>query len=136
MKEIPVEEEHTDILQNIEFAIHQIYVKKPDLTDYQVDSALEALSKTYLGEATARPPVLPRSPLSIEVYHAMHAACEVRLGRAPKPDILKKVGKGKVRPVSVDVILRCLKRLRKSVSLWTKEGGRQGYLNYISQFMV
>lgn len=32
-------------------------------------------------------------------------------------------------------IVACLKRLRKSVQFWTKSGGRQGYLNYIVEFL-
>jgi hypothetical protein len=35
---------------------------------------------------------------------------------------------------TVDEIILCLKRLRKSVKLWTTDYGRQGYLNYIAQF--
>ena len=30
-------------------------------------------------------------------------------------------------------IVACLKRIKSSVKLWTKKGGRQGYLNFIQQ---
>lgn len=30
-------------------------------------------------------------------------------------------------------IVACLKRIKSSVKLWTKKGGRQGYLNFIEQ---
>ena len=79
---------------------------------------------------------MPRNPLSVEVYEAMRAICEVRLGRAPIPKGFKKIVGGKIEPVSIEVILKCLKRIRKSVDLWTKQGGSQGYLNYISQFLT
>jgi hypothetical protein len=36
-----------------------------------------------------------------------------------------------VSPISVGEILLCLKRIRKSVSRWSKRGGRQGYLYFI-----
>lgn len=34
-------------------------------------------------------------------------------------------------PLTLDEIMACLKRLRKSVDLWNKQGGRQGYLSFI-----
>jgi hypothetical protein len=37
--------------------------------------------------------------------------------------------------LSPEVMTQCLKRLRKSLEHWTKEGGSQGYLTYISQFL-
>ena len=136
MNESRLEDEHLDILQNLESAIYSIYLDIPALTDFDIDSALEALVKTYQGEATGKTPALPRNPLSIKVYDAVQAACEFRLGRSPIPKNLKKIGRGKLEPVPVEVILSCLKRIRKSIQLWTKQGGRQGYLYYISQFMV
>lgn len=41
-----------------------------------------------------------------------------------------------IDPLTVEEITACLKWIRKSIRLWTKEGGRQGYLNYISQFIL
>jgi len=134
MDNLPVEEEHNDILMSIESAIVAIYRSHPELADYQVDSALEALIKTYHGEATGKKPASPSSPLSAAIYVSVYSTCNFRLGREAlyrdeQPIVLD------IEPVSVDVILLCLKRIRKSVRLWTKEGGRQGYLNYVSQFI-
>ena len=36
---------------------------------------------------------------------------------------------------SVAEILLCLKRLKSSIRLWNGEGGRQGYLTYIRNFL-
>ncbi len=38
--------------------------------------------------------------------------------------------------VSLEVIVACLKRIRKSIQKWNKRGGRQGYLTYVHQFLV
>jgi hypothetical protein len=135
LSDIPVEEEHLDVLQNIEVAIQNTYVQHPELTDYEVDRSLEALAKAYKLEASGRMPVLPNSPMSRLVYEVVREACEIRLGRAPIPKNLKILGRGRVEPVSVEVIIKCLRRLCKSIDFWTKKSGRQGYLNYISQFM-
>lgn len=134
MDERPLEEEYMDVLQNTEAAIVWVYRQNPELMDYQVDSALEALIKTYQGEATGRKPAPPRNPAAGQVYERVQAICDIRLGRETfhRGDEPVELG---LEPVDVDVILRCLKRIRKSIQLWTREGGRQGYLNYVSQFI-
>lgn len=129
----PVEEEHSEILQNLEWSILTVSVAHPDLTDYQVDSALEALGRSYAREGRGQP-VLPKNELAKAVYDAVRQTCEWRLGR---DQVVNDDGQPmSVEPVSVEVILACLKRLRKSVTYWNKEGGTRGYLDYIRQFLV
>jgi hypothetical protein len=41
----------------------------------------------------------------------------------------------RVKEFSENELVPCFKRIRKSIRRWTKVGGRQGYLTYISQFM-
>lgn len=130
-----VEEEYLDVLQNMEMAIVEVYRDKPELIDANVDSALEALERTYVGELRARGPVLPPSPIARTVYEQVQMMCEWRLGRASLETEEGQPGP-ETPPVPLEVILACLKRLRKSLRLWTREGGRQGYLNYIEQFLM
>lgn len=40
-----------------------------------------------------------------------------------------------MEPVALDEIIACLKRVRKSINLWTREGGRRRYLTFVSQFV-
>lgn len=126
---LPVEEEHEDILQNIESAVVGIYRQHPELTDYQVDAALEALGRTYLRGAA----ILPKNDLAKEVYQAMKGMCDWRMGIETMVD--ENEQPMSIEPVSQEVILTCLKRLRKSVSMWNKQGGTCGYLDYINQFI-
>jgi hypothetical protein len=39
-------------------------------------------------------------------------------------------------PKTVDEIMLCLKRILKSATRWNKEAGRQGYLDFITQFVT
>ena len=134
MPTIDVERDHLDILQNIEFAIVSIYQGNPSLMDANVDSALESLGRTYAGETRGRKPVIPTNPVTRIVYDRVQAICDWRLGRNPLENEEGQPGPVP-EAVSVEIILACLKRIRKSLRLWTKESGRQGYLNYIDQFM-
>ena len=128
-----VEEEHLDVLQNIEVKVVSIYRDHREMTDYDVDKAFAALIQTYRNEAAGKPLIKPGGNLSILVYEQTAAICNWRLGRSP---ILDKKGKSLPMPdpLNSETIILCLKRLRKSVETWTKQGGRQGYLTYISQF--
>ena len=36
-----------------------------------------------------------------------------------------------VGPIDLPTLLSCLARIRKSVKLWTKQGGSRGYLNFV-----
>jgi hypothetical protein len=129
-----IEDEHLDVFQNIEAVIVSIYKEHPEMTDYDADKAYAALIQTYRGETSNKPIVKPNRELAIQVYDQIAGICDWRLGRSPMLD-----QKGKPlsisEPLSVETIVLCLKRLRKSVETWTKQGGRQGYLSYISQFL-
>jgi len=125
-------EEHLDILQNIEFAIVSVYRRNRNLTDHNVDMALEALLKKY----RVKQAFPPQSPLTLEVFEAAQSMCDWRLGEADLEDDSGLPADLPLEPVSREIIVACLQRLRKSVRTWTKQGGRQGYLNYIDQFLV
>jgi hypothetical protein len=130
---LPVEEEYLDVLHNIETAIISVYREKSELLDYDVDKVLNALWVAYRSEKQGATKSLP--PFSANqqlVYDRVKRMCEWRLGRHP---LEAKDGNQVVpiapEPLTLDQILVCLKRIRKSIELWTKEGGRQGYLYFI-----
>ena len=131
------EEEYQDVLQNIEFAIVSVYREDPGLLDYEVDSALNALIVAYQAEQkhrVSRPAAL--SPLAQEVFTRVHAMCEWRVGREEFISDEPGAETPHPSPVSLEEIVACLKRVRKSVRTWTQEGGRQGYLRFVSHFIA
>ena len=123
-----------DVLQNIEYAIVETYRDRPELADSNVDRVLDSLARTYAAEASQRPaPPVKLSELDQELFDRVRFMCEWRLGRDEAPP--KATGKGKLKPKTPDEIVACLKRVRSSVKLWTKQLGRQGYLNWIQDFI-
>lgn len=131
------EERYEDVLQNIEFGIIQVYHNHPEMTDWEALAAIEALLRTYRAEAKGRqaaPPSL--NPLAEEVYDLVETMCEWRLGR--EMPFSAKEGEPMefpVEPITLDELIACLKRVRKSIKFWSREGGRQGYLTFVSQFV-
>lgn len=128
-----VEEEYLDVLQNIEFAIVSVYREKPDLLDYDVDKVLNLLWTEYRNEKRDRTAPAPQLGVNAQlVYARVKSMCEWRLGRqnleAKKDGQPVEMG---IKPLTLDEIMACLKRIRKSIELWTKQGGRQGYLYFI-----
>ena len=129
-----IEEQHQDVLQNIEFAVATIYRRNPEMADYPVLRTYEALIRSYSAEVTGRP-VTPANTdrLEEELWRDIRAVCEWRLGRstisAAGDDVTP------CEPIDVPTLVLCLKRLVKSVKKWNSHFGRQGYLAFITQFV-
>ena len=131
------EEQYADVLQNIEFAIVETYRQLPALLDYHADAALEAAVAVYSAEQQGRTPrPVALDGARLQVYEAVRSVCEWRLGREEEVVIGKHRKRGQApEPKQVDEIVSCLKRVRKSVKRWTREGGRQGYLRFVSRYV-
>lgn len=126
------------VLQSLEMNLANLYEEQPQLTDYDVSDAFDALVRYYkarLDNRTFTPNLKGRSK---EVFEMLKTIGDVFIsngqfpGTPPRGDSLALED---MQPYTVDDILSCFKRLQSSLKLWTKEGGRQGYLNYISQFL-
>lgn len=125
------EEQYLDVLQNIEMAIVSVYREHNDLLDYDVDRALEILWMEYRNDKEGKTAPAPNLNANARlVYDRVKHICEWRLGRTMLTTGKKSIPL-KLEPISVDEIMDCLKRIRKSVGLWNKRGGRQGYLYFI-----
>jgi hypothetical protein len=132
-----VEEEYADILQNIEFAIVTAFRKDRTILDQDAQDAVKALVRRYEAELESHaPPNTPLSSRARKIYDSTEPMCEWILGRGPSghPPSLPLPPAEKPR-VSTEVLVACLKRIRKSIEFWNKEGGRQGYFNYVTQFV-
>jgi len=121
------EEDLLDVLQNIEFSIITEYRADRTILDIDVHDAIHALARHYEAEEEQRTPPRPRlAERAQRVFEAVQKACEWRLGRGTA---------GPDPPNTLTEIVACLKRIRNSIELWTKEYGRQGYLNYVQEFI-
>jgi len=131
-----VEKDHLDVLQNIEFAIVSVHQRQPALVDFDVDAALNALMAYYQARAVgreARPVRL--NERAQQVYEMMETMCDWRMGDETLVSADMKSRVPRPEPVTTDVIVACLKRIRKSVEKWNKQGGRQGYLTFVERFV-
>lgn len=131
-----VEEQYQDVLQNIEFGIVMTYRDYPEMSDYDVLRTLEALIDNYVAEKIGRGVrKSPSSDVERVLYKNVHRMCEWRLGRSSIDNDPSKERCLSIEPKTVDEILICLKRIVKSVNKWNKRSGRQGYLQFVSQFI-
>ncbi|MGB0389584.1 MAG: hypothetical protein ACPGWR_32590 [Ardenticatenaceae bacterium] len=122
---------NVDILQNLEFMIVKVYKQNPELTDFEVKKAIEALERYYKAiDRGRRPPTIRLRGRSQDVCEFVQTMCEWRLGQRVDDD-----WPAIEQPTSPDVIVKCLRRIKKSIDFWTQEAGIQGYLNYIINFI-
>ncbi len=127
-----VEEAYTDILQNIEFAIVTAFRQDRTILDQDAQDAVKALVRRYEAELESHaPPNAPLSSRARKIYDSTEPMCEWILGR-PAPSLPLPPEKPRV---STGVLVACLKRIRKSIKFWNKKGGRQGYFNYVTQYV-
>ena len=126
-------EENLDVLQNLEFAIVQVWRAHPEMTDYSAQRAYETARQFYRAEQRGKPAALPTlMGLDAAAFEALKTMCEFRLGRAAGPP---SDSDEPVPPIPVEKLIACLQELARSVERHTHSGGRQGYLKFIDQFL-
>lgn len=125
-------DDNLDILQNLEFSVVEIWRAHPEMSDYAALCAYEAAFQIYRAELRGHAPKPPGlTGLDAEAFEAVKAMCEFRLGRKP----CSVPGLEDMPPVSLQVLVDCLRELGRSVERHTRADGRQGYLTFIDQFL-
>lgn len=138
-----LEDKHPDILQNIEFAIVNVYRADPDLRDNDVIKALDALishtQRLAMGREVA-PPDLP--PASDAVYNAVVGILDLRNRieeeqeeeetQKPRPRFSRALRK----TTREDIYLACLRKIHGSAKWWNRERGERGYLDFVSNYIL
>jgi hypothetical protein len=130
------EEKYQSVLQNMEFALAQVYRAAPKMADYAALYAVESLIKFYNAEQQGRTVALPQfQPHEQEAFDSLKAICEWRLGRqalVSKNDEEINLGPD---ANTTEEIGACLKRIKKSIEFWQKRGGRRSYFEFVSRFL-
>ena len=125
------EPKNVDVLQNLEFAVVNIWRQHRDMTDYIVARAYEAAFERFRAETRGhQPKACALTGLDREVFDAVIEICESRIGRSNDPESEFK----EMARLPVLELLDCLRQLRKSVERH-RSGGRQGYLTFVAQFV-
>jgi hypothetical protein len=118
-----------DVLKAIENAVIQLATGHPEMNNYTVGRAYDAAIEHYLEIARQHTPREVRlNGLDALTSAAVREAWEQRLGK-PLSDAQPSPA---LAPAD---LLICLRKLRKSVDFWTKQGGRTGYLDHVSQYI-
>ena len=126
------DEKNLDVLQNIEYGIILVYRADPLLLDMDVKDAIDTLVRHYHAEEEQRHPPAPRlGDLAQRVFVSVQRMCEWRLGRCPLPTDATMPGS----PIPVSELVECLRKIQKPIQRWSRVGGRQGYLNFVKQYL-
>jgi hypothetical protein len=130
------EEKYQTVLQNLEFALAQVYRSDPKMSDYAALFAVESLIKHYNAEQQGRTlAALQFQPHEQEAFDGVKAICEWRLGKqALVSENVEAVNIGD-QANAPEEIIACLKRIKKSIEFWQKRGGRRSYFEFVSRFL-
>lgn len=124
------------MLQSLEMNLSNHYSEQPQLTDYDVSDAFDALVRYYKAKLDNRAFTPNLKGRSQEVFEMLQTIGDAFAGSGQFPkDADGPLVPENMESYTLEDVLSCFKRLQSSLKLWTKEGGRQGYLNYISQFV-
>jgi hypothetical protein len=127
-----VVEKNYDLLQNIEFSIIQVYREDPSLLDIDAKDAIDALVRHYHLLEEQKIPSEPRlAERPLRVFQSVQTVCEWRLGRTALGDETTPPDDA----VSLSELVASLRQIQKSIPLWTKQGGRKGYLDFVSHYL-
>lgn len=130
-----MEDQYLDVLHNIEAAIVSVFREHSTLTDYEVEKSLNELIVAYRAEGQRRTPAVKDLSASGKLVHArVRVMCEWRLGRQALYNAEEEAFQPE--PITLDEIVICLKRIRKSVQTWTRRHGSQGYLQFVNGFIA
>lgn len=130
------EEKYNDTLRSMELTLVQQYRLMENLTDWEVKTAVNNLIRHYTAEARRRqPPQLNQDALTQLVFDRLRTTCAGWLGREALMDEHGGVATLSDNALKGDEVIACLKRIRRSIEMWQKEGGRRGYFEFIDQFL-
>lgn len=130
------EEKYNDVLRSMEIALVRAYREDETMTDWETLTAVNGLIRSYTAVARHRnPPNLKLSAQAQPSYDELKLVCEGWLGQKPIFDEAGQMEELGEQALTVSEIIDCLKRVRKSVEMWQKEGGRRGYFNFVDQFL-
>ncbi|KAA3659572.1 MAG: hypothetical protein DWQ04_21945 [Chloroflexi bacterium] len=130
------EEQYNDTLRSLELALVRVYRKNDAVVDWHVGTAVNNLTRIYTAEQRKRKqPSLKMPPQTQQAFTNLQIACEGWLGRAPLFDEVGQISQLDQNNLTIAEIIACLKRIRRSIDMWQKEGGRRGYFEFIDQFL-
>lgn len=91
-----------------------------------------ALVRHYHAEEEQRtPPEMSLGERALRVFRSVQKMCEWRLGRSSFPGETEMPESG----LPVPELVRCLREIQKSIPRWSRQGGRKGYLDFVSQYL-
>ncbi|HEY9828811.1 MAG TPA: hypothetical protein V6D19_25610 [Stenomitos sp.] len=129
-------EDQIHFVYNFERMIVDKYQEIPDLLDVQIETAIDHLIRVYNAEAQERDtPKKTIRGMASEIAPQLQAICELHLGRAKIEDIEGKSVDIKITKLTAQEVVDSLKQINSSIKVWTKQKGRQGYLNYVTDFI-
>jgi hypothetical protein len=129
----------TSLLHSIETVTVQLYKEFPNIIDKEVEMVFEKLGNYYKAVKLNKKPAEPTSnkertfALIEEILNILDLREEAGADSAVLED--KNLCKDYNIGCLEDIYMKAFKTLTKSARFWRKKNGKQGYLNYVTEFI-
>jgi len=127
-------DEDLPALHELESTVVAFWARQPDMTDYAASRVFEAAFQLYRSRLRKHEPKpVSLAGIDADVFNAVQDVCEKLLVTGAEP--LKETPGIKLGPVLLEKLVDYLRELQRSVERHTKLGGRQGYLNFVRDYL-
>jgi len=132
-----------DLLQNIEFMVSTTYKQSDEdfIKDVEVIKAYDLLILFYRKKVSGQEATLPEMEEAVEmlvdnIQGILAKRIEIQEAMSEKPARRRFSRRAfNKSETEEEKILAGLRRLKKSATMWNKEKGKYGYLDFISRFV-
>jgi len=146
MSELKFETENANTLLDLETTIVSIDSISDDLTDLEVIDVLNYLIRAYTAKGNGpSAPFVRLSPLKRGLADAITGVADYLVapvdletdsdGEMPQPSDVLITNDLTTTPVTLDVLIACIQRIRQSAKHWNATHGRRGYLDFVGEFV-
>jgi len=136
-----VEDKHMDVLHSIETAIINVYRDNEELKDANAMRAIKALIALYRSKVTKReaPATSDLNEDELKMYNNVLSFLKMRgnIGGSEHQEApaKRRFSRAFKTQTPDEVYLTCLRRIEKSIKLWTRRNGIRGYLNFVKNYV-
>jgi hypothetical protein len=130
------DERYIEIIYTLERNNVEFYQEHPDLLDAHVEAAINHLMRVYRAETQGKQaPKQRMKGISLDLAETLEAVCELYRGRAQVEPQKGPRSELELPVRTPEDITASLKKIKSSIKTWSKQSGRQGYLNYVTEFI-
>lgn len=126
---------YEELLYSMERTIYDVYSSHKSLIDLEVIIIFDCLIQDYrkLEMGSEAPKVHHFAEPMHSLYSSLRFLCNTLLEKCTM--VFERSEQSETKPLDISEVIGCLMKLRSSARVWNKLNGRQGYLEFIGNYL-